>query len=147
MLKYAPILLLAALSACGREPSPTIASGVTLSKSREVLMKGVEGGHSPYIQKRTYTVTCTADNQGGTPDQRADQVMADAAGIVGQVEYPLMGLNYQKSNDTQNINAYAVAKYRCSVGRFEPSLVTSDPSAVLRWAISHGAMAEMSKER
>ncbi len=147
MLKYSPILLVAALAACGGTPSPSITEGVQLTKSREVLMKGVSGGHGPYIQKRTYPVTYMADNQGGTPDQRADQMMAAAARMVGQVEHPLVGDNYQRSFDRQEINAYATPQYRCSVGRFTASVVTKEPSAILRWAISHGATSEMKKER
>lgn len=149
MLRRYPFLPLIALAACASEPSPVIESGVQFQKSREVLVKGVVAVASTpaYIEKRTYPVTCAPDNQGGTPEQRADKMMAAAAGVVGQVEPPGIGTNYRKSFDMQKINAYATANYRCSVGRFEPSAVTSDEKAVLQWALRHGALTEMSKER
>ena len=142
MLKYSPILLLALLAACAAEPVPTITSGVQLTKSREVLVKGVVGSSEPYIQKRTYPVTCAADNQGGTPDQRADQMMAAAAKMVGQVDSTQVGLRYLQSSEARGINTYATPQYRCSVGMFTPSVVTKDPTAVVRWALTHGAMDE-----
>lgn len=149
MLKFGPLVLIALLAACGGEPIPTITSGTQLSKSRVVLVKGITGGSSAseaYLEERTYPVTCEADNQGGTPDQRANAMIAEAAKVLGQVDTPL-GPSYRRSSDMRQINGYAIAKYRCSVGGFTARVVGRGENELLQWAARNGALAELAAER
>ncbi len=142
MKRLIPFLLLAGLAACA-SPIPTIESGVQLTKSRTIIMKGTKGGT---LMKRTYPVTCAPGNEGGTPDQRADAMIAAAAKHAGQVYIPI-GPSYQTAGDMRDINAYGVSQYRCSVGRFTASVVTTDQREILKWALQNGALSELIKER
>ncbi len=148
MLKYSPVLILTLLAACAGDPIPTITSGTQLSKSRVVLVKGIVGGSSAseaYLEERTYPVTCQPDNQGGTPDQRASAMIAEAAKVLGQVDIP-MGPGYRRSSDMRQINSYALSKYRCSVDGFTARVVGRGDNEAMQWAIRNGALAELASE-
>lgn len=142
MKKLLSLLLIAGLAACST-PTPIIESGVQLTRSRTIIMKGTKGGT---LMQRTYPVTCAPGNEGGTPEQRADAMIAAAAKLAGQVDIPI-GHNIAAEGDMREINPYSVSQYRCSVGKFSESVITTDQNEILIWALQNNAMQELVDER
>lgn len=75
------------LTACAGEPTQTVTSGETFTKNRMVIVKGQRrlAAVPPHVEERSYLVTCAPGTEGGSPAQRAEQFMAAANRIAGQV--------------------------------------------------------------
>lgn len=140
----------ALLAACAPEPPPTLSApgAVTLERSREVIQKGTTGATStpPSVQRYTYRIACAPDAPGGTPEQRADRLMALAPSLAGQVNIQI-GDNIRRTGELRALNAHAVPNLHCEVRDLRVTTLAKGEQAALAAALRLNAMAELVAER
>lgn len=151
-MKYLALTAILTLAACAAAPPPELdtTGGITVQKSRTVIVKGTQAGGRPAIPPKlvewSYPVTCAPGNEGGTPQERADRVMALAKTASGQVHVPI-GPQYMRSSEMRRVNTAAIPQLRCKVGAFTERVVATGEAAVLQWAIANGAISEVMDKR
>ncbi|CAM3323738.1 hypothetical protein SAMN04488021_12218 [Paracoccus aminovorans] len=143
----AALALILPLAACGPEPAPQLEATnlVMLERSRDVLMKGTRSTTEnvpPAVYRFTYKIACVADDQGGTPDQRADRLIAAAPRAAGQVYVPI-GFGYLRSFELRKLNTVAVPQTRCEVRDMTATPVASGQAAFAAAALRLNAVQEM----
>ncbi|MFN4099837.1 MAG: hypothetical protein ACK4GT_08675 [Pararhodobacter sp.] len=144
--------LILGLSACQAPPAPRLEATdtVRLERSRDMIRKGSTGGPSghilPRVERWTYVFDCAREAPGGSPDERADRLIAALPAALGQVTV-VIGPHLERGTELRDVNHIAVPQFACQARDLRREGLAHGEAEVMRAAIRLGALPELAGRR